>query len=105
MRVASQPETGAAALLWILFAYGAVIHLLLFRALVHGGYSPPADTSFVNQPLTNAALALLGGIFVAALMSRLPQQSLGGGRLGGLALVAKAGVYGVIASVLTLQSL
>src|SRR2546422_7849343 len=51
-----------------LFVYGSVIHLLLFRLFVRWAYPPPGsastgagDRSFVDHPLTNGAITLLGG--------------------------------------------
>jgi len=47
-----------------LFLYGAAAHLLLLRLIAHWDYRPPANRGFINHPLVNVGLAVLGGISV-----------------------------------------
>ena len=91
-----------------LFVYGSVIHLLLFRLFVRWAYPPlgsastgAGNRSFVNHPLTNGAITLLGGVFVALLMLRLLRK----GRGKTFLVIFKAAALGAVATLLTLQTL
>ncbi len=88
-----------------LFVYGAIAHLSLFRLYVHFSYPPGADRSFVDDPLTNGALTLLGGTFVAFFMLRLLRRARTGMSLQASSIMLRGAALGVAATVLTLQSL
>ena len=90
-----------------LFVYGSVIHLLLFRLFVRWAYPPlgsastgAGNRSFVDHPLTNGAITLLGGVFVALLMVRLLRK----GRGKTFLVIFKAAALGAVATLLTLQT-
>ncbi len=87
-----------------LFLYGSAVHLLLLRLLVHWGYQPPANRSLVDRPLVNAALAVLGGAWVAAFMLRLLRWTRAHEPASVFAVVCRAGLFGVAATLLTLET-
>lgn len=58
------------------FLLGSGSYVFMLRAYVWWAYAPPADRTFVDHPLVNAGLAVLGGIS-AAVISSLLKRGLG----------------------------
>lgn len=89
---------------WRAFTYGAVLHLVLLRAIAHWEYNPPANRSVIDHPLTNLIFTLLGGLFVGWLGARLYNRV----HVGSLARRRRAillgGAYGVAATELTIEA-
>jgi hypothetical protein len=85
------------------FAYGTVVHLLLFRYFVRWAYSGASDTTFVNHPLTNIAMPILGGICVSLLMLRLLNKASERDNMTASRIVFEAGLRGMGATVLALE--
>ncbi len=88
----------------LIFVYGAVVHLLLFRWYVHAAYSPPSDRAFADHPLTNIGVALLGGASVALFMLALLRRTLTSDSVQSLRVVFKGGLYGVLATSIALET-
>ncbi len=86
------------------FVYGGLVHLLLFRWYVSYAYAPPSDRSFVNHPATNIAAAVLPGISVSWFMLHLLDQALRTDFKRASSIVLKGGVYGILATVLSLEA-
>lgn len=86
-----------------LFPYGGLAHLVLFRLYVHFIYQPPADRSFVDHPVTNCAIGLLGGMFVSVLTLLVLGRPRARASLGGLPLVATTTGLEVAGTALTIQ--
>ncbi len=55
---------GGSALRTFLFLYGGFAHLLAVRIYADTNYPAPASRAFIDHPLTNGAIAVLGGAFV-----------------------------------------
>lgn len=85
------------------FVYGALVHLLLLRCYVRWAYSGAVDTTFVNHPLTNVALPMLGGICVSFFMLRFQNKISGSEGISTTHLVVGAGLRAMGATVLTLE--
>ncbi len=60
----------------VAFLYGAAFHFIALRVIVHESYQPPADRSFVDDPLTNLGVMISGGLFtsiaISWVLSKLP---------------------------------
>lgn len=89
---------------WKAFLYGAILHLLLLRAIAHWGYRPPADRSFIDNPLTNLSFTLLGGLFVGWLGARLHRRIRLNPATPGGRLILLGGAYGIAATELTIEA-
>lgn len=96
----------------VLFTFGAVVHLTLFRAYARWRPARTTDRSIVDHPAANLAFALIGGIAVAWVMLRLVSQIrhlcvahalqralLRGGLLGILATAATIYAFSVLLTV------
>lgn len=58
-------DSGGSALRTFLFLYGGFAHLLAVRIYADTNYPAPASRAFIDHPLTNGAIAVLGGAFVS----------------------------------------
>ena len=85
------------------FAYGTLVHLLLLRYFVRWAYSGTSDTAFVNHPLTNIGLPILGGICVSFLMLRLLNKATESDIMTASRVVLKGGLRAMAATVLALE--
>lgn len=92
-------------LCWMaLFIYGSLIHLLMFRTFVGWSFPPGTDRSVADDPLTNAAITVLGGAFVTAFMLPLLRRTWTQPSLRVLLVISKAAAFGVVATFLALQT-
>lgn len=89
---------------WKAFSYGAVLHLVLLRAIAHWGYRPPANGSVIDHPVANLVFALLGGLFVGWLGTRLHRRVLARHVSRGQRMILLGGAYGVAATELTIEA-
>jgi len=84
------------------FLFGALLHFFLWRSYLRvmengGGYA--------DSQLANISILFLGGVFVAFFMSRFLRKSLGRITIRrSLDVMAKAGLYGMAATVCTFES-
>jgi len=85
------------------FVYGALVHLLLLRYFVRWAYSGAPDTKFVNDPLTNICVPILGGICVSFLMLRLLNKATESDIMTGSRVVFEGGLRGMGATILALE--
>ena len=85
-----------------LFAYGTVVHLLLLRYFVRWAYADTSDTTFVNHPLTNVSLPVLGGICVSFLLLGLLHKT-SDRDLTALRTILEAGLRAMGATILALE--
>lgn len=92
----------------LLFVYGSLYHFLLFRILVsrfYGASTVSTNTGFVNDPLTNGCVALIGGIFAGTLMYRIVPKSGLRTTVGLAVTLLKAAWLGLAVTFLTFQTL
>ena len=84
----------------LLFIYGGLYDLLVWRIFVHWFYRK-TDPSFTNHPLTNATVAIFGGIsvcvFMMFLIIRVRRP------IGSLAMFFKTTWVGLIATIVSFQ--
>ncbi len=88
----------------LFFLYGCSVHALLLWGYVRLAYRPPADASFVSDPVTNAGVVILGGTFVAWLALSLLRYAREPGNIRRYAIILRGASYGILATVLTLES-
>jgi hypothetical protein len=100
-----QVRTKRGRVVWALsfFVYGALVNFLLLKWIVHRMYSGDSDTTFVNHPLTNGGVTVLGGLCVSFVMMRLLTKTLGRRTIAPLSVVAKAGFWGMTATFSALE--
>jgi hypothetical protein len=93
-------------LLWYmgLFVYGTATHLLLVRIFAHWDYASPANRDFINHPLLNAGIAMLGGISVSILLFPLLLRTISCGKPKWWPFLARGGAYGIVATAIALQA-
>ena len=89
----------------MLFVYGGLVHLFLFRLYVGWAYRPPADRSFVDHPLTVGTITILGGAHVALFMLRLLRQIRSRASLRVFSVAWRGAAFGVLSTGITLHVL
>jgi len=85
------------------FLLGSGSYVFMLRAYVWWAYAPPADRTFVDHPLVNAGLAVLGGISAAVISSLLKRGLAKPTDLQIVRTLLAGGAYGTIAIGLCLQ--
>jgi hypothetical protein len=83
------------------FAFGAVLNFVLWRSYLH---ISGTQNGFVDARLTSIAILALGGSIVWLLFRRLLRNTLLRLAAGPVELMAKAGLYGMVATACTFES-
>jgi hypothetical protein len=84
------------------FIYGMLVHLLFLRYFVRWAYSG-ADTTFVNHPLTNIGVPILGGICFSFLELRLLKKATESETMTAQRVVLEGGLRAMGATILALE--
>jgi uncharacterized membrane protein AbrB (regulator of aidB expression) len=90
---------------WILFVYGAAFHIITFRVGLHFANEPSADRTFVDHPITNVGLTLLGGLITWILMSWVVLKPGGADFRSRMFGIISGGLAAMFATALALQAM
>jgi hypothetical protein len=88
----------------LLFLYGGLTHWLFLRGFVRLEYPLGTSRAFVDDPLTNAGVAVLGGIFVAWLLMPIVNLFQEGRMPAVLPSILRASGRAMLATALTLET-
>jgi hypothetical protein len=83
------------------FAFGALLNLILWRSYLH---ISETQNDFVDARLTSIAILALGGCFGCLFLRRLLRNTLTRVAAGPVEVMAKAGLYGMMATACTFES-
>ncbi|HEV2388420.1 MAG TPA: hypothetical protein VGS20_14335 [Candidatus Acidoferrales bacterium] len=86
----------------VFFIYGAVVHVLLFRAAVRHAYRGGTAPQFLGGVAAHLVVALVGGASVATLFLHLLVKRKSAGRVRVWATLPLAALYGAAATVLVI---
>lgn len=88
----------------LLFAYGGLAHWVFVRCLARLEYPAGASRGFIDHPLTNGGVTVLGAIFVTWLLMPLIRLFQQGRMPRVLAGVLRASGRAILATALTLET-
>lgn len=99
------PKNATFAVRGVLFAYGGLENLAVWRILVNWLYRDSANTSFVNHPLTNVAITFLGGLFASVILAPLLVRVVSEKVYSSAVVFLRAALLGLLANLVALQTL
>ena len=93
-------------LLWglVLFVYGGLVHYLLFKLYTQWGYGVPGNESVVPHRITWVFVTLVGGAYFLVFMRGSLRRALWSGSPAFFSTVLKGGLFGVLATLATLET-
>src|SRR5438876_10789745 len=96
--------TQGRGLFWglVLFIYGALVHYLLFNT--HWGYGVPGDEPLVPHRVTWVFITFVGGVYFVVFMLGSLRRALGHASAGIFPTILKGGLFGVLATLATLET-
>src|SRR5438874_9423986 len=88
----------------VLFVYGGLVHYLLFKLCTHWGYGVPGDEPLLRHRTTWVFITFVGGAYFTVFMLGSLRRALGHASAAVFPTVLRAGLFGVLATLATLES-